>query len=193
MAYLLMDTETGGLSESNTILTAYFAVVNDSLDIVDELSLSLKPDDNNYIYTDEALKINGIDLIEHHKSAIFYSDARIKLAKFLCEHVPMGSTKLIPLGHNVTFDLKMIDAQLLNLDTNGYLTPAWRDYVSEVVEDTMVMGKALKEQRRLPDALSNALGSYAEYFLIRTFGLHDAKIDCNTTLQVYKKLKGLNA
>lgn len=179
-----MDTETGGLKKTETILTMYLGIVNPKdLSIEDEIYLQIKPDNGEYIASEEALMVNGIDLVKHDKEAITESQAAAQILSFFKKH--KESELLTPLGHNVKFDVEFIHNKLIP-------THIWSEYVQSGVEDTMEMGKALKDRGKLPDALSNALGSYAEYFFIKTAGLHDARIDCYTTLKVYKKLLGVS-
>lgn len=175
-----MDCETGGLKGTETILTVYMAMVNNNLEIIDELDLEIKPDDGNYIYSEEALMINGIDLKKHDQTAIPESVATQKIISFFEKHKELQS-KFTVLGHNVTFDINFIQNKLINPET-------WGTFVNtDHVEDTLEKAKALRESGHLPKELSLALGSCAEYFFIRTFGLHNAKLDCLVTLDVYKK------
>jgi DNA polymerase III epsilon subunit-like protein len=176
-----MDTETGGLKKTETILTIYMGIVDPKdLTIKDEIYLQIKPDNGEYVYSEEALKVNGIDLIKHDKVAITESKAAADILNFFKKN-KVGTSTLTPLGHNVKFDIEFINNKLIP-------SHIWNEYVEQNTCDTMEMGKKLKEFGRLPMALSNSLGSYAEYFFIKTVGLHDARIDCYTTLKVYKKL-----
>ena len=178
---LLMDTETGGLKKTETILTLYMGIVDpQSLLIEEELYLEIKPDDGNYIYSEEALKVNGIDLKKHDKTAITESQAAEKIITLL-SRVSRQSGKVTPLGHNVVFDIDFINNKLVE-------PRIWNQYVSDKTEDTMLIGKRLKERRLMPEVLPNSLGSYAEFFFIRTSDLHNAQVDCYVTLKVYKKL-----
>src|SRR6266436_5622023 len=113
MKYLAIDNETGGLGEVS-LLTSYFAVLDANLRILDDLYIYLKPSDGVYRIEPQALAINGINLIEHDKVAETQSMAGQKLFRFLKLHSSDGTDKLIPLGHNVTFDVIGIHNGLLN-------------------------------------------------------------------------------
>jgi len=178
--FLLLDLETGGLTHDHSILTMYMAILDGNLHIKNELGLSLKPDNGPIVADEEALKVNGISLNEHIINAIPESEAAAKIADFISKYSNDGKSKLMPLGHNPNFDIKFIQAKLVNKKD-------WDKNCQEPM-DTIVLGKFLKILGKLPQDLPNSLGSYAEYFGILTPGLHDAKIDCETTVSVLKKM-----
>lgn len=115
MRYIAFDTETGGLSPAKTdILTAYFCILDDDLQLQAELELKIRPNgDDPYRVTAGALSINGIDLIKHHKEALTKTEAAFKLKAFLNNYKPPGKEKLIPVGHNLSFDVNFICEHLL--------------------------------------------------------------------------------
>src|SRR6185437_1201091 len=115
MKYLAFDVESGGVTDDHSLLSVYFAVIDEDLKTLHgELDMLIKPDDGNYVVTAGALVVNKIDLIEHDKVAIKESAAGTMLYNFLKTHAPDGTTKLTPLGHNIAFDVQFIKKHLLN-------------------------------------------------------------------------------
>lgn len=106
--YIALDVETGGIGLDKSLLTAYFAVMDQNMTILDELYLHTKPDDGIYQVTADALRINGINLVDHESVAITYKEAGQKLYSFLSKHSAGGQYKMIPIGHNVAFDIKFL-------------------------------------------------------------------------------------
>ena len=179
--FLLLDSETGGLTHQHSILTTYMAVYDANLRLIDELSLKIQPDNGILVTDPEALKVNGINPEEHVKTAISETKAAGIIADFLSQNSTDGKNKLMPFGHNVEFDMAFIRARLIN-------DKEMSKFFIKYNLDTIVLGTFLKLIGKLPKDLPNSLGSYAEYFGILTPGLHDAKIDCQTTLSVLKKM-----
>jgi hypothetical protein len=81
--YIVLDTETGGVTLDTSLLTAFFAILNEDFEVTDELYLRVKPDDGIYRTTARALEINGINLISHDAVAITLREARTPLYEFL--------------------------------------------------------------------------------------------------------------
>jgi hypothetical protein len=67
MHYLWFDTETTGkYAKLHCPLTAYFAVCDQNLQIIDEIYLQMKPDDMAKLKVEqEAMDVNKINLQEH--------------------------------------------------------------------------------------------------------------------------------
>ena len=106
--YITLDIETGGIGDDKSLLTAYFAILNDSLAIDAELDLRLIPDDGIYHVDPQGLIVNGIDLAKLSREAITYKDAKTKLYNFLNMNYLSGNTRFIPLGLGVAAALKAI-------------------------------------------------------------------------------------
>jgi DNA polymerase III alpha subunit (gram-positive type) len=182
--YIAIDNETGGLDPETSLLTSYMAALDENLNVLDDLDLTLKP--NNEIYCVEAggLAINKIDLVEHQKDAITYSAAGQLLRNWLIKHSEDKAVKLIPFGHNVTFDVLSIHKYLLNRAT-------FEQYTSYRKFDTAVIAQFLKYASKLPEDLSGSLESLAKYFGVLALENHTARGDVLTTISVAKAMKGL--
>lgn len=184
--YIAFDDETGGIDKSTSLLTVYFSVLDSSFNEIDSLDLALKPNDSKpYVVEPGGLLVNKINLIEHDKIAITYGDGGQKLRNLLVKHSNGGKDKLIPLGHNVHFDIDGINRNLLGEKT-------WNQYVSYRVLDTQVYARCLQIKGILPADLSISLGSLIEYFGIQLTGnQHESKYDTLATVEVFKRLIAL--
>lgn len=212
MKYLVTDVETGGF-EGTSLLSAYFGVLDENLNLLDELELFVRPDNRQYVVTAEALAINKINLIEHEKKAVTYKEAGTLLFNFLQKNstnvqyinevgIPLPQiapgaiytysnkpailtestiTKLEPIGHNVAFDIQRIKKDLIS-------EGSWLKFVSYRVLDTGVIGNYLKKKGRIPSEISGSLSSYADHFGIDKSKAHDAKGDCEMTVEVFKHM-----
>jgi DNA polymerase III alpha subunit (gram-positive type) len=181
--YIALDTETGGVTPETSLLTAYFAVLDENLCVVDELDLKVKPDDGNYVVTAQALGINKINLIEHEKVAIPYKDAKTPMYKFL-ERNYQGE-KLIPVGHGIAFDVVRIRPTLISQGS-------WENFCSYRTLDTGQAAQFLRAAGKFPDNVSGSLGSLVAYFGIKFKGeLHDARVDTLQTVAVLRELINL--
>jgi len=180
MKYIAIDNETGGLGDVS-LLTSYFAVLDSDLRIMDDLYLYLKPADGVYRIEPQALEINGIKLSAHDAMAETSSTAGQKLFKFLKHYSNDGADKLIPLGHNVTFDVLGIHDNLLNRNT-------FEKFTSYRKLDTAIIAQFLKLAGKLPDEVSGSLGSLASHFEIPNDQAHDAKADVLVTIEVLKSM-----
>ena len=185
--YLVFDTETGGIPKEVTLLTAWFGVYNKDFKLVNELDLRLKPDDGLYVINPEALKINNIDLIEHDRVAVTYKQGATHLYNFLKREQSFIKEKLIPVGHNVGFDIAKVTENLVSRNS-------WEQFVSYRPLDTCVIAQFLRVTGKLPQDLSASLGTLVEYFGIgiEVAGVaHEARYDAVATMKVLKNLMRL--
>lgn len=97
--YLALDCETGGL-EGTSLLSLYCGVYDESFTLLDELELFLRPKDHIYHVTAEGLGINKIDLVEHEKKAIPYTEGGTLLYDFIEKHSVVHNY-FIPAGMDI--------------------------------------------------------------------------------------------
>jgi DNA polymerase III alpha subunit (gram-positive type) len=181
--FIAFDNETGGLAQETSLLTVYFAILDDKLNQIDELDLRLKPNNGGpYLVEAGGLEVNKINLIEHDKTAITYSEGGQALVKLLKKHA-IGKDRLTPLGHNVFFDIRGVTTHLLGDKT-------WNQFVSYKIQDTQQCASFLQRKGLLPPDMSVSLGSLAKHFNISlTSGVeHESKYDTLLTIEVYKRL-----
>ena len=176
--YVALDTETGGIGEDKSLLTAYLAILDEDLNVIDELDLKTKPDDGVYRVVGEALRINKIDLATHDLEAITYKEAGTKIYDFLYKNNPGGKLKLIPVGHNVAFDIKFLCEHTLS-------KKSFDKYVGYRCLDSGTISMFLMKTGRLPQ-MNASLGTLAAHYGI-TFDSHTAKGDTLATVAVMKE------
>lgn len=180
------DTETGGVTTESSILTAYFElyqIIDKQFRLHDSLDLKIKPDNGIYRVTAQSLEINKINLIEHDKVAIKQSIAGQMLYKKLEEwSIIANKQKLVPLGHNIHFDIKQVTTNLISIGS-------WENFVSYRVLDTSIIAQFYRLCGKLPDDMSCSLGHLAGYFKVPYTGeQHEAKTDVEITVGVFKNL-----
>lgn len=178
--YLVFDTETGGLSTDCSLLTAYFVVLNEKLEVQETLSLVLRPENGAYIVDASALDVNKINLIEHDKVAVPYTRGAQLLLDLLARYTLDGN-KLTPIGWNIiSFDLPFIHAYLVDKKT-------WERYCSYHIVDLCSSAKFLQIAGVLPKGRLR-LKDVADFFGLDTSMLHTAKQDTVLTIEVGRKL-----
>lgn len=186
MSYFIdLDCETGGIPDECSLLTAYFGFFkheNNAIIQLDELDLAIKPDNGIYITTAEGLSVNQIDLVLHNKKAIFQKKAGTLLYDKLRTWYNIANEKLIPVGHNVAFDIRRVKNDLVS-------TGSWDQFVSYRVLDTCTIAQFFRISGKLPPDLSCSLVNLGEYFNVKVNGIpHEAKYDALVTVKVLENL-----
>lgn len=182
MANMVFDTETSGINPAvHCVLTAFFTVLDENDNPVDELDLKIKPDSGEIAFQEEALRVNGINLEEHKKEAITYSEARPLILEFFKKN-SVKKRSLIPCGHNINFDINMIiGCGLLSQEE-------WDKFVHYRTLDTTPLTSFLKEVDILPSKVGN-LGSLVEHFGLEKRNAHNAREDVLMWIDVFKAYK----
>lgn len=173
MKLVAFDTETGGLDPSkHDVLTAYFAVLDSSFNVIAELDLKLKPDGRQPVVTDEAMKVNKIDLEKHlaDPETLTYSQAKMVLARFLADNLEEKKLRTLqPAGHNVPFDIDFIQTHILPKEN-------WSKFFTHRIIDTSSISNFLKLISWWPDEIGS-LTSIVKYLGIPMRNAHTAKDD----------------
>ena len=186
--FLVFDCESGGIGAEISLLSAHFAVCDTDWDIIDELSLLLKPKEVDetgstiYKVTASALGINKIDLIAHDKVAITKAAAGQQLRDFLWKYKPKEGW-LVPVGKNVWGDVDWVNEHILN---NG----EWRKYVSHRLYDINPVIKLLKRKGKIPADAKETLEELAKLIGFN-FVAHTADGDVRATIAAMKYLESL--
>lgn len=168
---LFIDVETGGLNPyDHDILT--FALNIDDNTGTTILRLQYKIIADPLRVSEEASKINGINLEEHNKNAWNKDEVKKHFLKTLELLKPY---KLRVVGQNVMFDIGFLNHNLLGEDTIFKNTP---------INDTIIMSKtyAYKKGFKLPN---HKLKTLAEHFKYEETKYHDAMNDVLATKHVY--------
>lgn len=185
MKIVAFDSETGGLDPNeHDLLTAYFAILDDALNVVDELYLKLKPDDGRApAVTEEAMKVNGIDLNAHmaDPETLPYSEAKKVLALFLAKHLVEKKKKtLVAAGHNISFDISFIQKYVLPKKT-------WDQLFTHRYLDTMPVAVFLKFVKWWPEEIGT-LTSIVKHLNLPMRNAHNAKDDTLMFVDVLKAI-----
>jgi DNA polymerase III alpha subunit (gram-positive type) len=176
--YLALDIETGGIGSDKTLLTAYIALLDPNFDIVDDLSLNIKPDDGVYHLTAKGMEVNKINIVEHDKTAITYKQAGSVLYSFLSLS-PILDNKLIPFGHGVAFDCKFLQDTIIS-------PGSWEKFVSYRTLDTSPIARFLILTGKIPQC-SGSLQSLMETLGLKIEGdFHNAKTDVLASIELMK-------
>jgi DNA polymerase III alpha subunit (gram-positive type) len=186
MKYLAFDTETGGLNPKEaSLLTAYFAILNDNLETIDSLTLKVKPDDGLFKANPEALAINKINLEEHAAGAVTYSEAKAKVSALISKHSSKYD-KLTPIAHNIEFDLGFVYEHLLT-------QKEWEQGVSYRKIDTAQVANFLKLAGLLGNKQQVNLGGLASMLGVSFSGegAHSAQADVEVMIKVLGEFKKL--
>jgi DNA polymerase III subunit epsilon len=179
MRLLVIDCETTGLSPTNNqVLTVGLLLVEirrEEYDIIDSEHLKIKH--SVYKVSGLALKINKINLENHHKEAIEIEKACTIINEFIKKY-DLYETPL--LGHNIKFDLAFIQNlyQGTEIEFNHCL-----EHI-----DTWHIWNSLKQEGIIPFELKGSLKVLAKYFQVSYKGAHDALVDCKITTEVYHSL-----
>jgi DNA polymerase III alpha subunit (gram-positive type) len=184
MMYTWFDTETSGTNPKiHSVLTAYFAIYDESLNFVDEIELFLKPDSGEVIAEEQALKVNGINLEEHLKNprTVTYSVGKEMILDFFSKHKSKGRNRLRPSGHNIEFDKGFIMSQIMTEEE-------WSKYIHHNSIDTLRIVTFLQDIGMVPNDVGR-LTDLVEHFGITKRDAHDAREDVKMNIEVYKKMK----
>ena len=180
--YIAFDCETGGIDDCTSLLETYFIVLDEDFNELGHLQLLTKPNDGNYIVTGQGLGVNKINITEHDKAAITYSQAGTVLRDFLIKHSENGKVKLTPMGHNIAFDVK-------NVNTNLLSKKNWDMYCSYGTLDSGSIARTLQIRKKIPRSVHIGLGSLMAHFGIKFEGeAHTGQADIRGTIALIKRM-----
>lgn len=180
--YFLFDTETGGLDANSVSLFSFYGViVDDKLNVIDSIDLKIKPEDGHYHLDVEAMAVNKINIVEHHKIAISEKVAGTKLREFLFRNSGFSSEKFVPAGHNIgRLDIPMGE-RLIGFDE-------WNRLFSRRTLDTGTIAQFLVLKGVLPETNNCSLKQLCEHYKFDYSGAHEAKTDVLLTLEVLRAM-----
>lgn len=182
--YIAFDCETSGVNDKCNLLTVSFITLDNDLNKIDSLNLSLKQNDGYTIYP-EAMDINKIDLIKHHKHSLDLSQAKDKLLDFLRKN--KGQYNLIPIGHNIKFDIKFIKS-------SGLLTEfEYSKFISYNSIDTVCVAQFLKLSGFLNEKQSLSLVNLCTFAKLQRKPTleHSSDYDTHMTIELLKYFKSI--
>lgn len=178
--FIVLDTETGGFDkDQNGLLTASFLICDSQFNVIDKLELFQKTN-SVYTYTPESLEVTKINLEEHNKMALSQEENQKLFVDFLKKY-EFSSKRLIPIAHNLQFDVDFIISQLCDVKI-------WRKYISYSKFDTLEMFRMLVILKKIkPDSCK--LSDLAKYFDIKFEGhAHNSTSDALVCVELMKIL-----
>lgn len=180
--YLFLDTESGDLITSSSLLELGFIITDPSFNVVDEIVFKLKPDDGIYLVSAQGLSVNKINLVEHDRHAITYKVAKATVYNYLKDWWERSDREpLIPVGKNIHTDLNQIWDKLLAKAT-------WDQFVSYQPLEISGAVRFLQAQRKIPLLESTSLTSLCKYFNIIVKDEHTSLGDCRMGLKLMRRL-----
>lgn len=184
--YLFMDAETGGLTPKHSLLTVSCIAVDDKFNIVPigerNPGLYLRIRHDEYALTAGALAVNRINLVEHNETGVDLKTAHDALRDFLSRACAATNKKrLVPAGHNVSFDVQFIRANLLN-------DQEWNEFFTYPFLDTAAIARFFTAAG-LYNGAGYSLGVLRRIFVPHANGqnMHNAEADNLVTIELAKK------
>lgn len=181
--YLFLDTETGGLDSTSHSLLSLGLVVGDAGGIHEQAEILIRHEP--YVVTGGGMKVNRIDLAQHHATAFSPQEAVEALETFLDRHFePKASITLV--GHNISFDRAFLGTFLVSQGRD--LEPRFHHRCI----DTHSVAAALKDAGRLPLEKLSSDALFAHFDVKPSEELrHTALGDAVATFYLYWKLVGI--
>lgn len=164
--YVVFDCETTGLDHRKDVILSIgaVAVVNNAVIVNDSLELFLKQD----VYNIESVSIHGI-LKEGKEQKIVEAEAIIRFLEFI-----KNSTLI---GHNVNFDIEMINQALKRLD------------VGKLKNDSMDTDAMYQKFKGFQEDQHSTLDELCKILKVEKSDRHTAAGDAFITALVFLKLK----
>lgn len=171
---LVMDTETGGLEAGLHSLLQVGLLVCEDGRVLDELKVNIVEENiSDYVVTDMAMKINGINLETH--TGYTKEEAVELIIAFVKKHFTKPAQTA---GHNVGFDVSFVKMLFKAVGA------VYDDVFSYRLLDTSSIARFLIFAGVIPNR--GKLGDLANYFGIdfEESKLHDSLVDCHVTYQL---------
>ena len=170
--YLAMDTETGGIDPlHHSLLTVCLVVTDNRLNEIAVREWAIAH--STYSVSNEALRVNGINLVNHHAEGLPIATVGMQMGEWLQQH--SNGEKFTPLGWNVAFDVAFI--KQIPLDWGSLLRYSVLDVQSINQMKHIKHGTAV-----------GSLHSTAAQYELNVSGAHTARADVLLTLSVLRHL-----
>lgn len=188
MNYLWFDTETAGLDpKKSPVLTAFFAVCDKDLNLIDQLELKMKPDSmEGLIIEPGAMQVNKIDLDKHlaDPETVSYAEAAKRINELVARNKIKGKRKsFTQAGHNISFDQGFVYQYIMPKEE-------WEKDIHYRTLDTSSITTFLKDVGVFPETVGS-LTSLVEHFKIPMKEAHTAKDDVLMNIEVYRQIRNL--
>lgn len=177
MQYAIIDLETTGLDPlRHEICEISIVLINEDLMEVNKFTSKIKPDHMNRI-DEEALEVNKFTLDELET---FPSSVRVRGLLNTWKEDVLGDQEIIPIGHNVMFDLSFL---------REYLQDTYKQWFNYRKVDTKGLFDTLKLLGEFPKDESTSLSELSERMCI-PHKPHNAYEDCMAVLSLLRRLRG---
>lgn len=178
-ATIWFDVETGGLNPRTDALLEIGMKFMDVIGRIDDAHLRIPVQAEGRRVTEEALKVNKIDMIEHAKTARSRKEAAEITLAWIENHLHQTpDTRLRLAGHNVDFDREFLN-ELLSTEVVDTL-------FSHRHLDTASILQFFADRGTIPDKATSLEGA-ANYFGLEPVA-HTALDDVLTTIDIYRIL-----
>ncbi|WP_067924064.1 3'-5' exonuclease [Alicyclobacillus shizuokensis] len=179
---LFIDTETGGLNPDKHSLLQVAMQLYDGENEHEPFTLFIKHEE--YVVTEEAMRINGLSLSDINKYGFTPTEAVSQILSWIRE-MDLMKEKPTLAGHNIHFDRRFL--QKLFRDGSCDLD----NFFSYRTLDTASVIRFLKDAEILPADFPDGLHDAAKALGIRVVDAHTAIGDVRVNIQLYKRLKQL--
>lgn len=172
--WIVLDTETGGLSpDKNPMVEVACCVIDSELDDIYEYESLIKPYDNTKLIQQQALDANKLTLDDINKG----KDSKIVVEELiqLFKKYKVGNRKPIIVGHNIDFDIGFL-VSFFDFHKKNIL-----DYIDEHTEDTMWLSRW-----RWLESTNYKLGTCVTNAGIELVDAHRAMMDTRATKELFK-------
>ena len=176
MKYAIIDLETTGLKpDYHEIIEISIIIIDEFLQEKNRFITTMKP--NHFTRIDpKALEINKVDIQD---MLSFPTDTQVR-GKFLTwKQEILGDEKLIPIGHNITFDLMFL---------KNFLRYHFDELFHYKKIDTKILIDSLKLLKMFPDNISSSLPELTKALQIK-HDAHKAYGDCKAVIKVLNWFK----
>lgn len=178
--YIVIDTETGGLDfKTNALIeVSYAIIINRFIPVRRQLLMF----DRKHI-TEKALEINNYKM-EDIRTYDGPMQAVVQFIEDIDKVVKAydPTEKIIPVGHNVMFDMKFIKQWMEDMNEGEFY---WMFFAKPL--DTLTLAREARDRGWI--LTENAkLETIAEYFGCERVGAHTAKVDVEMTIDVLEQL-----
>ena len=177
--YMILDTETNGLSNNSDILSIAYIIVNDKNDIIKKVTRYIKGRFNNPM----TYKINGIKQTELDNGIEFE-----EVIEELVKDIEICNTII---GHNIDFDIRKIMDNIEKYDIKIVNNRTGKKFDIKDTLNILCTKKMYKEHIKTIDMKENKLNlvDMYRYFYNKDYdGAHDAMNDVIATFECFVKL-----
>ena len=185
MTNIFLDCETTGLNHhKNRTLVVAVVITDDHMEEIWNREYRITCTNPDCI-DPKALEVNGIDIAKHNKAANKEHEVVGKMNHEITEMLRkrkelVGDDFVRIIGHNVSFDMRFIDAMYVRNQT----LRMWDGHI----EDTKNLAQQMTNRGRITFR-DHKLETVAARFAYPGTKFHDAMADVRATIFIYQRMK----